>query len=227
MTYQEIYDFTTKLCSDQIIDTDSFNSFLDVAQMLVEDLRPWVLLHTEDATQSASPSDSFTTAKNLATDFKEWYSESPLQLVDANYGEIYLTEVPLADRFKYRQSGGRFCVDYKTGKFYILGTLTSAYTIHQNYINLPSLVSAGNTWVFPERFHKILALTVASLWRHGIDYDIFNAVLADKQVQQAQAMIDLMTRWDSRLQQNMQRGKDFFDNNSIGQGSINGGVVSM
>jgi len=228
MTKAELYEFVTGLTGGVEIETTLFDTFLDVAQMNIEGLRPWVYLRAEDLTQSASPSDTFTTPKTLPADFREWYDESPLQLVNAGNNQMYLTEVPFADRFNYKSGGGRFCVDYPNAKFYLLGTITEPATIHQNYIKLPTLVSTSDSssWVFPTRFHKILGLMVAIMWRKGIDYDVFNQPLADNQEMQVRAIYDIMTRWDSDLQYSMQRGKSFSSTNSIGAGSQSGGQVN-
>jgi hypothetical protein len=230
MTRAEIYTLLTStsgLLAGIQLDETIFENLLDIAQMQVEGMRPWIFLRSEDTTQTASPSDTFSTPKTLAASFSEWCEESPIELIDASNNAFFLTEVPFSERYKYRTSTGRFCVDYPNSLFYLLGNLTDAYTIKQSFIKLSTLVSSASTaqWIFPARFHKLLALTVAALWRHGVDYDIFNAAMADQQVKQAQQMLDIMTRWDSNLQYNMQRGKDPFNSNTIG-GFPSGGSVS-
>ena len=229
MTRDDLYTLTTSLTSGVAIDTSLFDTFLDVAQMQLEGLRPWVILRTSNVSQSASPADTYQTAKTLATDFKEWWDEAPMQLLDVNNNPSYLWEVPFADRYLYQKTGQKFCVDYPNNVFYLLGNITQNYTILQNYIKIPTLVSssASATWVFPERFHKILALMVAIFWRKGVDYDIFNQTLAGNQEQQVAAILDIMTRWDSNLQYSMQRGKDPFNAFSIGQGNTNGGNITF
>ena len=222
MNRDALYIFVTSLLNEIQIDTTLFNTMLDVAQMRIEGIRPWVLLRGQDSTQIASAGDTFTTAKTLASDFREWFDESPIKLVDSRNNPIGLYEVPFLERFQYRNSGGRFCVDYPNSTFYLLGVLTQSYTIYQNYIKLPTLVSSSATasWVFPVRFHKILGLMVAEMWKNGIDYDVFSNSQASQQAQQAQAILNEMTRWDSRLQQSMTRGLDPFNQgvNDLGNG---------
>jgi len=229
MTREKLYDFVTSLCGGEEIDITLFNTFLDVAQMRIEGLRPWVWLRATDSSQTVSPADNYTTAKDLGDNFFEWYEEAPLQLIDVNGNPSYLTEVPFSQRFQYQKMGGKFCVDYPNNNIYILGTITQAYTLYQNYIKNSELVSGddNNEWIFPEKFHKILGLLLAIFWRKGVDYDVFNQTQADNQEQQVLAIYDVMSRWDSNLQANMQRGKDPFDNFSIGSGSQNGGFVTM
>ncbi len=227
MTKAELYEFVTSLCDNIAIDYTLFDNFLDVAQMNLEGLRPWIILRAEDMTQGASPQDTFSTGKILPADFQEWAEESSVNLIGADNNYIGLTEIPYSQRFRYKSSSGRFCVDYANSLFYLLGTITQGYTIQMNYIKASTLVSTSDatSWVFPARFHKILGFLVAIYWRKGIDYDVFNQIKADNQNQQVGAILDIMTRWDSNLQYNMQRGKDPFDSNTIGSGSINGGYV--
>lgn len=212
MTRDELYTFTTSLTAGVAIDSDLFDTLLDVAQMQVEDMRPWVKLRAEDTSLTVSPGNTYTTSKALPADWKEWYDESSIELVDANNNPMPLLEIPYKDRLMYRNSSGKYTVDYANNVVYILGPITQSYTLKQNYIEVPTLVSsaASATWVFPERFHKILALMVAIFWKHGVDYDIINNLQADNQAVQVRAILDLMTRWDSNLQANMQRGKEFF-----------------
>lgn len=227
MTRSELYTLTTELTSGIEVPTTLFDQLLDIAQSQIEDIRPWVILRSEDYSQTCDSSNSFTTPKDLASDFKEFCEESPLKLINGEYNVMGLVEVPFSERFKYRSVSGKFCVDYQNSKFYLLGTISGSYTIYQNYIKIPLLVSDDNVWVFPERFHKILAYMVAIYWRKGIDYDMFNQTLADNQSQVVRGIVDIMTRWDSNLQYSMQRGKDPFGYDTIGSGSTSGGQIQM
>ena len=227
MTRIEIYNVVTGLLDNIQLDSSVFNNLLDIAQMQVEGIRPWIILQTEDDSQSVSAGD--TSAKRLPADFLLWPYESSVQLIDAQNNASYLLEVPYSERAKYRQTPGRFCVNYSTNEVFILGNLTQSYTVRQNYVKSSTLVSTSDSssWVFPSRYHNILPQMIVSFWRKGVDYDIFNSVMGDEATRVAQAILDVMTRWDSSLQQNMQRGKVFFESNSIGNGTVNGGVVSL
>lgn len=224
MTKSELYTFVGQLLNDINIDTTLFDSLLDNAQMEIEGRRPWVILRASDSTQSASAGNSASSAKTLAADFREWYEEAPIQLLDVNNNVMDLREVPLSQVNRYRNSGERFAVDYKNFLFYILGNLSQAYTIVQNYIKVGTLVSAadGNSWEFPVRYHKILGLMIAEKWKNGIDYDVFSNAQANQQAAQALAIYNEMTRWDSRLQNGMTRGVDPFGNGFGFSNELNG-----
>jgi hypothetical protein len=228
MTRATLYDFLTEgLLDGQTIDLTLFGTLLDVAQMLVEDARPWVWLRGEDLTQTVSAGSPLT-AKDLAASWRSWPSDAPIQLLDSGYNTVlYLREVPFGDRYKYKNTSV-FCVDYPNSDLYILGSHSQNYTIKQEFSKISTLVSAAesNSWVFPERFHKILAYIVSTLWRNGIDYDVFSNPMGDNNASTAAAMLDLMTRWDSNLQAGMQAGQDPYNPVSVGTSGTSGGNVN-
>jgi len=229
MTKSQLYQFVTSLTGGVEIETTAFDLFLEIAQMRIEGLRPWVILRTSDTSQTVSPAEPLSVSYNFPTDFAEFYDEEEsCQLVDSNGNPITLKEIPYAQRFRYKNANGRFCVDYANNKIYILGNINGTFTLNINYIGISTLVSIddNNMWIFPPRFHKILGLMIAIMWRKGIDYDVFNQPLADNQEMQVREIYDIMTRWDSNLQYSMQRGKDFSSTNSIGAGSQSGGQVN-
>ncbi|MDI6820932.1 MAG: hypothetical protein QMD65_02010 [Patescibacteria group bacterium] len=213
MTKADLYSLTMQLLNGVQMDHGLFGSFLDVAQMNIEDIRPWVWLRATNSAQTAGASNTFTTAKALASDFSRFYDDdSSIVLVDSNNNPIHLRQIPIAQKFAYKNDSGVFYVDYSNSYLYICGTLTKTYAIYQNYIKIAALVSAdnSNSWIFPSRFHKVLALLVAVYYKLGVDYDIVSNAQADAQASQANAILNLMTRWDSNLQNSMTRGIDPF-----------------
>lgn len=217
MTKAELYTLTTNLCGGFEMDMTLFEQFLDIAQMKIEGMRNWVILKNEDASQSIAPGESFTSAKNLPTGFLNWADDdSPIQLIDANGNPLGYREVPLSKKYFYKQYGGVFFVDYILNKLYICGTITQGYTIHQYFIKESPLVSAGNTWVFPERFQKILAFYAAIYWKLGVDYDVVSNTQGNNNASVANAIYDIMTNWDARLQEAQTRGLDPFNSDQPG-----------
>jgi len=214
MTRDDIYTAVTSLLGGYEMDTTLFNSLLDKSQMKRENQRPWVILRKADSSLSASPADTFTTAKTLPTDFRKWYtpeSAGPVVLTDANNNPWGYREVSISEKFAYRNIGGVFYTDYVAGNFYLCGPITQAYTINLFYIKKSTLVSADatNSWAFPSEYHMILAFDVAVMWK-GIDYDVINNQNAQILAAQAQEIYDEMSRWDSDLQIAMQAGIDSF-----------------
>lgn len=228
MDRSQLYTFVTALLAGIQPDETTFETYLDIAQARIEGLRPWVKLRAVDSTQTLSPSDTFQTPKTMPADFDRWYAEMPVVLVDANGSPLYLAEIPFYQRFTYQKAGGHFYTDPATNLLYVCGTYSQAQTIHQHYLKTSTLVSAaaGNSWIFPARFHKLLALMVAVFWKKGIDYDIISNVQADSQAGQAAELLDVMTTWDAELQQNAQRGLDPFQSLDGLTGTLNGNQLT-
>ena len=131
-----------------------------------------------------------------------------------------------SQKFTYKDAGSKFYCDYSQSKFYLCGTITQSYTIHQFYIKKSTLVSAAssNIWTFPTEFHKLLALKIAIYWK-GIDYDMINNQNLQVLNAQYQMLYDQLTRWDSDLQE--QTGIDPFSGASGGAwiGNSDGGII--
>jgi hypothetical protein len=219
MTKAELYTFVTQLLDGYLMDTGLFDTFLDTSQMKFENMRPWVILRAEDATQTASSSDIFTTSKALPTDFRKWYGRAPIVLADSNNNSIlYYQEIPLSSKLGYKSAGGKFYADYASKLLYLCGQLTQSYTIHQFYIKKSTLISAddANSWIFPEEYHKILGLDIVNMWKLGVDYDLFGQQQGNNLALQGQAIYNEMSRWDSDLQNSMTNGVDPFSNGNGG-----------
>ena len=200
--------------------------------MQVEGVRPWVLLRTEDASQTVPIGTTYTTSFTLPTGFLSFWGDNPLILTDSSNQPTYLAEVPYADRFLYQTTLGLFAVDYTNSLIYLMGSMPTAFTLHTNYIKVSTLVSAAstNTWVFPVRFHKILGFYIAVMWKLGVDYDIINNAQGNEQAKAAALILDVMTRWDSNLVNSMQKGKQFvgpsFNSGLISPNGSSGGFVA-
>lgn len=217
MTRNDLYQFVSDLLDGYNMSASLFDSFLDIAQATVEGQQPWRFLLNEDATQTWNPGDTFQTVKKIPSSFLNFESETPMVAADVNNNIIPLKEIPFAERFRYKDLVGKFCVDYITGNLYICGNPVQSYTLHQYFIKESPLVSYStsgnypNAWIFPERFHKILALYVAIYFKLGPDYDIISNSQGNQFAAMAGTLLDLMTKWDARMQVSQTRGFDPFD----------------
>lgn len=239
MNQSAIYSFVTSLLFGYQMDNSTFLSFLDVAQDQVELARPWVILRAEDASLSVSTSNDFTVAFSIAptnNDFSRWISadatSAPIILTDSQNNPQGYLEVPLSQKYGYKDAGNKFFCDYGQKKFYLCGKVTQPCTIHQFYIKKSTQVSASasNTWLFDSygySFSKLLGFLIAMQWK-GVDYDMVNLQNAGELGKAAAGILDQMTRWDSSLQLSMQAGKDpFASENGIWVGNGGGGIIGM
>ena len=214
MNRDSLYTFVTSLLDDFEIDLTLFYTLLDVAQSNRENARPWVILRTEDSTQSAVSGETFESQHSLPTDFRKFYSRFPIVLTDSSGNVVRkLREVPINMRHEHKDDPSKFYVNYVTRKIYLCGTQTTTSTLRQFYIRKPTKISASasNTWDFSayDDYEKILAFDVAVMHKHGIDYDQINAVQGDKNAAQAALIFSMMSEWDNELANSAQQGVDY------------------
>lgn len=211
MTKAELKTFVEDgLLNGDTINTTLFDVFLDHAQMYMENLRPWVILRTEDTSQSISSSTTFETQKALPTDFRKWYTRFPVILTDSNgRPQEYLAEVPLHDKTKYRDHNTKFYCNYGSNYLFICGSHQSL-TVRQYYIRKTTLVSGDddNEWVFPSEYHHVLGLIIAVFYKHGVDYDIINSKQSDSHIDMTKQVYSAMSDWDSDLAESALNGAD-------------------
>lgn len=239
MNRTAIYNFVTSLLFGYQMDETTFEAFLDVAQDQVEISRPWIVLRAEDSSLSVGTSNDFTVAFTIAptnSDFSRWIQATPtgapIVLTDSQNNPQGFLEVPLAQKFSYKDAGAKLFCDYGLKKFYLCGKITQSYTIHQFYLKKSAQVSANanNIWLFDSygySFSKVLGFLIALQWK-GVDYDIINLQNAGELGKAAAGILDQMTRWDSELQQSMQAGKDpFASENGLWSANSGGGILTM
>lgn len=212
MTKTELYTFTTSLLDGLEMEETLFDTFLNIAQMYWENQRPWMILRSEDTSQTISTGNTFETEKSLPTDFRKWYTRFPIVLTDSQANsQQFLREIPISMKLAYKQDISRFYCNYRTNKFYVCGQPSQSLTIRQYYIMKTTLVSASdsNDWDFPTEYHPILALSVATYHKLGIDYDIINNSQASNNAALAVQIYMSMSEWDSDLQNSSIQGQDY------------------
>lgn len=218
MNRTQLYAFVSSLLDNYQIDATLFDTFLDIAQMAVEGIRPWRVLLSEDVTQTWGAGDTFLTQKSIPALFMNYESESPIIATDSQNNPTYLFEVPFSEKNRYRNTMGKFYCDYANNHLYVCGAATQSYTLHQFFIKESPLLSAKTgasyddlLWIFPSRFSKILGLYIAVYWKLGPDYDIISNTQANQFASMANTMNSIMETWDSKIQNSQARGIDPFD----------------
>jgi hypothetical protein len=182
-----------------------FDLYLNSSQTFWENRRPWVVMRTEDATQTVSPSDTFETEKSLPANFRKWYTMYPIVLTDAAGNECArLKEIPIQSKNRFKDDPTKFYCNYRTKKLYICGRQPQGYTVRQYYIARGTKISANdeNTWDLDpnDEYTQIHAFTIAAKFKHGVDYDVINNAQGDEHAKSAAEMYSTMTDWDNELQ---------------------------
>lgn len=212
MDREELYTFVTGLLDGNEIDLDLFYTFLETAQMRVEGLRPWMQLRGEDTSLTVSPGNTYTTSKDLPTDFRRWYARYSVAFTDSQ-GQLAGNplEVPIAMKVNYQQNNNKFYCNYGTRKIFFCGQPSQALTAHLFYIRKGTLVSSaeGQTWEFPSEYSKVLGFLVAVFYKLGVDYDIVNNEQGNANAAAAAGILSTMSEWDDELQLSSVQGMDY------------------
>lgn len=212
MTKAQIKTLVTEILDGFEMGDTIFDALLDVAQATRENARNWVILRTEDATQTLGSGNTYTTAKTIPSTFRKWYSYSPVVLVDSlGNKQAELQEIPLNKKHEYKDDPNKFYCDYANNYLYICGTFSQNLTIKQYFIAKDTLVSGSdsNEWTFPSEFHKILAFDIAVMWKLGIDYDVINNIQGDQNAMIANKLFMAMEEWDNELQLSSLNGQEY------------------
>lgn len=206
----DLYTFFQSLNLGYSIDSALFYSLLATVQAKIEVKRDWMILRKQDASESAGPSDSFTTSKTIPSDFFFWQSEDAIVLVDPTNSSTWIPflEVSFPKRFLYQTQSYRFFCDYANSKFYLGGIVDRTYTIYKNYVYQPDKITSTTSWVFPAKFHEMLAFGVAALYKLGVDFDDINKLSGEDNGKVFLEGLKTMELWDARLAQGSLEGVD-------------------
>lgn len=224
MTKAEIYALTTSLLDDEMIDTDLFETLLNLAKNNIENMRPWVYLREEDSSQTATSANTFTTPHNLPTNFRRWYLRFSIKLVDGSTNAVRgYRNIGRDQKFEKRNDTDKFYCDYGQGKLYLCGSLDKTYTIYQYYIKKSdNLIEDDDEWIFPSDYHAILAYYVAVFFKLGVDYDIISNTQGNNNANIAAGFLRQMEEWDGELQQQETEGEDYDDGSGWRPGTVPG-----
>lgn len=209
MTGQELYDFTTQLLAGRAMDATPFFIMLNLAKNIRELKRPWMVLRTEDSSQSFSSSTSIDVTKDLPADFLRPLERKPLVLVSSSGSVLdnYKT-IKYPDRHAKADESGFVFFNYKTRKFGITGSLSQTYTAYLQYIAKGATITAGSSWDnFDSAFHPILAADVAVMQKGSVDYDDINSRMVQYHGMTISDIERAMNMWDDSLQRSELGGR--------------------
>jgi hypothetical protein len=200
LTGSQLYDLTTSFLDGDLMDETPFYIMLNIVKTFVEARRPWRCLLTNDTTLTASPSDTYLTAKPLPERWISFIPNEPIELYSST-GEIkeYLPS-RFQDRLRNKESGPLYWVDVKNKTIGFIGTINNTYTINLNYIEETEEITADTSWAFPARFHPLLAYMVSGMQKGGVDYDDIFARMAPENRANAEILISAMEMWDNTIQ---------------------------
>lgn len=194
MVGQAIITFFRNIIDDQP-DADLEIDLLNHAKDVVEGMRDWEILKKLNTSLSASPSDTYTTAKGLPSDF--------LRPVTVYVGDQEHEGVPFEHRELYKSSGLRYYIDYLNNNLYVIGAPGSTQAINLFYIHKTTDWTSNNlsslSPVWPSKYHKVLAFIMSELHGGGIDVDQIQAGQIPMRNKHGELLLNGMISWDSKL----------------------------
>jgi len=206
MTRVQLLELTTDLLGGREMGTSKFTRLLNIVKNKREATRPWVYLEAEDSSNTASTSDTFLTAKTLPTRFLRTVTDDKMVLRSGD-NVLEYKQLPFKSRQVEKDTNNRFYIDLKNNQFFLTGIVDQSYTIYFYYIQgSEDFDDDADEWVFPARFHELLAYDVAVLEKGGIDYDDINARMAQFNGITAKELEQEMIKWDNELRLAEQEG---------------------
>lgn len=216
MTGQQIYDFTKELLGGREFEGGDivFLQMLNQEKDMFERMRPWVVLRTEDSSQTATTSDTYTTAKSLPSRFIGFWGNTmndrriSMELVNGDDIVPY-RQIPFGMQRQYKDTPGVFYADVKNGNFYLCGSVSKTYTIYLMFLQGSADFSAlTDSWTFNNGDNNmasiLLASRIAMRSKGEIDYDDINERMVKYHGMSIRETLRALRVWDDRLQRNEQ-----------------------
>jgi len=183
--------FFLGLIDEEDIDSTLFYQLLNVAKNRREAERDYMYLRTKDTSQTSSPGDSYTTMKDLPSDFRK--------MLRVFVGDTEHYGVGFEDQILYEDGAQKYYLDMANDQFAIIGQPASTETITQFYVKTTDDITSTTSPLFPSRFHPILAYDVAGYYTMGIDADNIYARMSPEHKMAAELLLDAMIKWDDDL----------------------------
>ena len=195
MNGQQILDDFRILIEDSPSD-DECLLLANTVISVVEGDRPWRMLLKEDSTKTFGAGETYLTSKDLPSDF---LYDVKLKLGKESAND-YIEYDPCEFEERRQFNGSRrYAVDMANKKYYICGTVGTTYTIYLYYIYETDPITLTTSPVWPVKFQRLIPLLMASIWKSGIDADIFNISQALEFSKEGQLLYKAMIAWDSVL----------------------------
>lgn len=219
-----IYVATQNALLGYAMDQTLFYQILGECQGEVEDDQAWSILKYTDKTQVVTPATPLIANSLYLTPFNlpgangnaspEFVSfiepKRAIKLIAADGITFrWLSEIPMERREEYKDDDTVFYIDSYNGFLYLCGTVDQQYTIAISYKMSSPEITATTFWVFPKRYHLLLAELVAMKYKDEYDYDVINAQQAMKIERRITKLEHAMHDWDHERQESAREGVDY------------------
>ena len=195
MTGQEIINMFKRLVDDESISDSLGLDLANTAKDEIEEERDWRMLLIKDTTNTFTPSEDYTTEKDLPSNFNK---EHKVALVDSDKNEDEYDPIPYEDLIKNKGTD-YYSIDYANSKFYISGSVSETKTIYLWYFKFTPDLTLTTSPVWPARFHKIIPYRMAEIWLRGVDSDTLTRLQWPAHKEVGNRLYKAMIKWNSRL----------------------------
>lgn len=177
---------------DDVLDEDFEYQLLNDAKDEVEGMLAWEQLKKEQS-YTVTAGYSFTSALSaLPTRFA-----LPVRMTeDSSYVEY--DAVSFDDRYAKANHPYGYFIDLAGGNLYLSGSNHSAKTMYFYYTDYSADLTSADTWVFPSRFHNIIALKMSELY-YAADAGEKGRSWDDRWAAQYERAINRMMLWNDEL----------------------------
>lgn len=187
------------------MDSDLFNTFLQMVKNRREMSRDWMKLRNVDTSITFTASDDYSSTKSLPTRFLKLYRPNMQDMDNTGVALIvngslsYLRPIDIGQRYEHKDTDGFYYIDHANNT--IGRTGTKAGSLQLNYIQGTVDISDATMWSFPEFAHPLLAFDVAVLQKGGIDWDQVAAFSVPFNRVTIRELESQLAMWDTGLQQ--------------------------
>ena len=148
------------------------------------------------ATATTSANDTFETYRSLPDDFAYDYK---LQVGASGTQPQDYTPIAFEDKYSFQYTSGYYYIDLANDRYALTGIQVDGETIYLFYIKDSAEITEDSSWVFPSRFHALLAIKTAFKIAEAPEHDEINDTIAKRIKGQAKTLKDAMELWDTNL----------------------------
>lgn len=206
MTGSELATQFSNLVDDDF-DTTHMYQLMSQAKNTIERTMRLEICKKLDQSQSASSGDTYTTLKNLPSDFRT--------LVKIYLGTYEYYPCKFEDQIIYRNVGRRVFLDMRQNKFATTSPVGTSGTWNIFYIYKTDDFTEENeddeVCVWPVEFQPLIPYEMAKIYQANIDGDAISFRMSQEQLTERQRILDAMISWDADLKLASMDGRTGFD----------------
>jgi hypothetical protein len=196
---------------DDDFDTTHLYQLLSQAKNYVERVYKLEICKKLDSSQTASVGDTYTSYKNLPTDFRS--------LLKIQLDRIPYTPCRFEEQITYRNVARRVFIDMANNRFAPTGPVSNPGTWNIFYIykttDFTEANKSSSVCVWPDEFQPLIPYQAAKIFQANIDGDAISFRMSEEQESEYQRMLDALVGWDADLKLSSMDGRTGFHESTL------------